>query len=123
MSLTIAAAAEKMKRAGLAASWLTGPVVDRSGIERVERESAERIAKLKADADERIKRSRQHKRDLVAQSTRHRELVREESIERRKQADRVELAERRDHRDFMQAIGGALSPTEAQQLEDEIAEQ
>jgi len=124
MSLTIAEATEKLRGVGVTipTPWLQGPIVDRSGVEKMEREHAERMAKLKADADTRIEKGRQHKRDLVAQSRRHRELLREESIERRKQEDRVELTERRDRREFLQAIGGHLSKQDEQQLADEIEE-
>ena len=97
-------AEERLRRAAggsAAVPWLNGPVKDTSGIDRVEKEHRERMQKLKSDADSRIERQRQHKRDLVAQSKRHRELLREESMEKRRQEDRVELASRRDMRDFM----------------------
>ncbi len=118
-------AEEKLRRAAggsAAVPWLNGPVRDTSGIDRVEQEHRERMQKLKSDADSRIERQRQHKRDLVAQSKRHRELLREESMEKRRQEDRVELASRRDMRDFMEAIGGSLSEFDRRHLQDELEE-
>src|SRR5512138_2472162 len=57
------------------------------------------------------------------ETRRHKELLRDEMMERRRQVDRVTLIERRDFREFLQAIGGNLSPREQQQLADEMEEQ
>ena len=113
-TLTIAEAKRMLHRAGLPTpDWLNGPVKDRSGIETLEKEHAEKIAKMRKDADERIEKSRQHQRDLIAKSKRHKELLREERIEEQLQKDRVELTWRRDHREFIHAIGGPLSEPSA----------
>jgi hypothetical protein len=120
-TLTIAEAMDIHRRAvGGPASWLTMPVKDRSGIEQMEREHAEKIAKLKKDADERIEKSRQHQRDLVAKNQRRRELWREEQIVKHQEADRVELTWRQDHREFIAAIGGKLDALDQKWLDDEL---
>jgi hypothetical protein len=121
-TLTIAEAKRMLHRAGLPTpDWLNGPVKDRSGIETLEKEHAEKIAKMRKDADERIEKSRQHQRDLIAKSKRHKELLREERIEEQLQKDRVELTWRRDHREFIHAIGGPLSELDQKWLDDDIA--
>src|SRR5262245_61927780 len=104
------------------APWLSEPVKPTAGIAKIEAESAERKRKMREDADARIEKDREHKRALVAQTKRFKELLREEALERRRQRDRVELVHRRDYREFLRAIGRPLSPLDERHLQDEQEE-
>jgi len=109
-------------KAAKAAPWLSATVKPTAGMAKIEAAAAERKRKLKEDADAQIAKSREHKSRLVAEHKRFKELLREEALERRRQKDRVELTQRRDHRDFVLALGGTLSPLDERQLQDEQEE-
>jgi hypothetical protein len=81
---------------------------------------AMKIQTVREKADKRIADSAQHQSELIAESRLHKQLLREESMEERRQRDRVELAWRRGYRGFLEALGSKLGDSEKRALEDEL---
>jgi hypothetical protein len=86
------------------------------------REHAAKMKELKADADEQIKRSKAHQEALIEQHRLHRQLLREEMMEARRQKDRVELEHRRNYRAFLKGLGSTMSNLDRQWLLDDLME-
>ena len=90
-------------------------------IAKIKREHAAKVAAIKEKADTRISDAERHRQELLAESRLHRQLLREETAERIRQDDRVEIHQRQGYRRFLEGLRTSLGPTEQKQLEDEIA--
>ncbi len=122
MSMSIAAARGRLQALGVTPAVLAPP--SQRHLDRVKELQAtfeKEITDIRGKADKRISESEQHRRELVAENRLHKKLLRERLIEERRQADRVELCQRRGFRKFLADIGGTLGPTEQRQWLDEIS--
>jgi hypothetical protein len=91
------------------------------GMRRLRAEHAQRLRQITDDANQTIARRRRHEADLVEQSTLHRQLLRTESMHRAAEQDRIEMSDRRGHRDFLAALGASPSAADRRQRHDEQA--
>jgi hypothetical protein len=143
MSLTIAQAAEKMRRLGIPVTLTSArPVAARPArvpsarqsfdfsdlekahearIAQLKREHEDAIAKIERDADKTIAYTAKHRELLKAESALHRRLLREQQIVKRRAEDRVQLTHQSGFRQFMQDIGGTLSEYDKRQWDDELS--
>ena len=93
----------------------------REAMQKIRQDHDAEIQKIREKADKRIADSAQRLSEGVIESKLRDKLRREESMERQRQDDRVQLAWQRNHRDFRHQIGLGLGPSEQQQLEDELS--
>jgi hypothetical protein len=91
-----------------------------ASMKKLRDDHATKIQSIREKADKRIADSAQHQSELIAESRLHKQLLREESMEERRQKDRVELAWRRGYRGFLEALGSKLGDSEKRALEDEL---
>jgi len=127
MSMTVAAAEEKLRGLGIrldpprAGRFADLDREHRERIAKLKSEHADREGTIKARADERIARQEHHQALLLEESKLSKALRRDEAILERQQDDRVTLTRRQNHRQFVSDLGGTLSESDQQQLDDEIA--
>jgi hypothetical protein len=83
----------------------------------------QKMRDLRQKADDRIASSNQHRTELVEENRLFKQQLREQTMERQRQDDRVALAERRGFRHFLEQLGRELGDLERRQLQDELEEE